>query len=324
MGIHIIGKDGNLIEYDKIPVDKEEEIEDFIEKHPEILVNDMFIIGRQVEITDKTIIDLLGLDKEGNLIIVEFKKDKTPRDVISQILGYAVWAENIQYEELNRIAMTKHIKNYPNLMKKFETEFDYIPNFFNENQRLYIVSEKIDEKTEKVARYLKTRGIEISCIELNFYENNGQRLADTKVKVGNEKIIVPEYTQEGKKKKISWDELLAGASEENANNVKKLIESIKQRFSCFGEPYKEEYYFYTKQSKKSKNNFCVLLCGKRTANIAIKIDPKTFDEKNKNVREVKGWWWPNRERRISIISENYDLILRCLDHSYAITEKEFN
>ena len=323
MGIHIIGKDGKLVEYQKIPVDKEEEIEDFIEKHPSILEKDMFIIGRQVETSQNYRIDLLGLDKEGNLIIIELKKDKTPRDVVSQILEYAVWAEKIQYEELNRIATTSHVTNHPSLMKKYEMEFDSVPDFFNENQKLYIVSEKIDKKTEEVARYLKTRAIDISCIELNFHESDGQRLADTRVVVGNEKMIVEDYTSEGKKKKLTWEEKLEVATEENVQDVTKLIALIKQKFDCFDEPDQDWYYFYTKKSEKMDDVFAVLLCGKRTANIALPIDPSTFDIIDPNVREVKGWWWknPENERRISITPDNYELILRCLEHSYNITKK---
>lgn len=323
MGIHVVGKDGILTEYKKIPVDKEEQIENFIEEHPEILENDLFIIGRQVATTQKTWIDLLGLDKEGNLIIIELKKDKTPRDVVSQILEYAVWAENIQYEELNRIATTSHITNHPSLMKKFELEFDSIPEFFNEHQKLYIVSEIIDKKTENVARYLKTRGIDISCIELNFYENNGQKLADTHVVVGNEKTVIENYTPEGKKKNLSWDEKLEVATEENTQNVMTLMESIKQKFDCFGEADESWYYFYTKQSDQSKHVFCVLLCGKKTANIAIRINPSAFKIDDENIREVGGWWFkhPHNERRISITPENHELILKCLEHSYSITEK---
>ena len=323
MGIHIV-QDGNLVEYQKIPVKKEEELEEFIENHPSILEKDMFIIGRQVETPQKTRIDLLGLDMEGNLIIIELKKDKTPRDVVSQILEYAVWAQNIQYEELNRIATTSHVKNHSSLMKKYEIEFDSIPEFFNEDQKLYIVSEIIDPKTKDIAKYLKTRGIDITCIELKFYEKNGQKLADTRIVVGKEKTIVEDYTKEGKKKKLSWEEKLQVATEENAKNVNDLINLILKKFNCISEPDESWNYFYTKESEKNKDIFAVMLCGKRTANIALRIDPTSFDIKDEEVREVKGWWFKDKdgERRISIIPENFEIILKCLEHAYERTKSE--
>lgn len=323
LGIHIV-QDGNLVEYQKIPVKKEEEIEEFIENHPSILEKDMFIIGRQVETLQKTRIDLLGLDKEGNLIIIELKKDQTPRDVVSQILEYAAWAEKIQYEELNKIAKEKHLGDYSDLYKKYEIEFDSVPEIFNESQKLIIVSEIFDEKTKNVARYLKTRAIDINCIELNFYENKGQKLADTRVVVGNEKIIVEDYTKEGKKKKLSWEEKLQVATEENAKNVTDLIELILKKFNCISEPDESWNYFYTKESEKNEDIFAVILCGKRTANIALRIDPTTFDIKDEEVREVKGWWFKDKdgERRISILPENFELILKCLEHAYERTRSK--
>lgn len=47
----------------------------------------------QLQSEDKTIIpDLLSLDSQGNLVIVEFKSGKTPREAIAQLFEYAPWA----------------------------------------------------------------------------------------------------------------------------------------------------------------------------------------------------------------------------------------
>ena len=39
-------------------------------------------------------IDLLGVDREGNVVVVELKRDRTPRDVVAQALEYAAFAAN--------------------------------------------------------------------------------------------------------------------------------------------------------------------------------------------------------------------------------------
>ena len=103
MGIYII-KDNDVVEYQQTSVEKEIEIEEFLEKHPKVLDKDIFIIGRQVPTSTKTRIDLMGLDKDGNVVLIEIKKSISVREVVSQILEYGVWAEDIQYEDLNRIA----------------------------------------------------------------------------------------------------------------------------------------------------------------------------------------------------------------------------
>ena len=126
----------------KTPVSKEEEIQDFVEKHPKILGKSIFIIGREVRTVDGNFIDLLGLNHNGDTIIIEFKRDQTPRKVIAQILEYAEWISNSTgADELNKIAKIKHLSDFPSLWKKYESEFGETP-FFNEHQQLFIVAEK--------------------------------------------------------------------------------------------------------------------------------------------------------------------------------------
>ena len=48
-------------------------------------------------------IDLLGIDKAGNTVVVELKRDKTPRETIAQLLEYASFVENLDYYQLNEI-----------------------------------------------------------------------------------------------------------------------------------------------------------------------------------------------------------------------------
>jgi len=44
------------------------------------------------------IIDLLCIDESGNLIVVELKRDKTPREVTAQTLDYASWVDSLTSE----------------------------------------------------------------------------------------------------------------------------------------------------------------------------------------------------------------------------------
>src|SRR5215469_16150689 len=70
-------------------------LESWLERSPWALAQEPILwIGRQttVSVEESTIFpDLLGVDSEGNLIIVELKKGKAPREVVAQILEYAAW-----------------------------------------------------------------------------------------------------------------------------------------------------------------------------------------------------------------------------------------
>lgn len=67
---------------------KEEDLEKLIKSNSLILGEDILIIGEQVP-TKSGLIDFLGIDKSGNLVIIELKRDKLPRDVLSQAIDYA-------------------------------------------------------------------------------------------------------------------------------------------------------------------------------------------------------------------------------------------
>jgi predicted transport protein len=120
----------------------------------------------------------MGLDKNGNLVIIELKKDNAARKVISQVLDYAVWAEDLTYEDLNTIAKQKHLINHHTLMEKFQEWTGDVETEFNQIQKLYVIGEKIDSRTEKLARYLRKNGIRIQCIEIDFHEQNGHKVVD--------------------------------------------------------------------------------------------------------------------------------------------------
>ncbi len=84
---------------------KENMIQDWIAQQPDLLGLDLLIIGREVMTTHGGRIDLLGIDDEGNLAILELKRDRTPRDIIAQVLDYASWVAKLSAREVREIAL---------------------------------------------------------------------------------------------------------------------------------------------------------------------------------------------------------------------------
>lgn len=54
-----------------------------------ILNRDWLLIGRQVRTGFDKLIDLLAVDANGTVIVIELKRDNTPRDVVAQAIDYA-------------------------------------------------------------------------------------------------------------------------------------------------------------------------------------------------------------------------------------------
>ena len=64
------------------------DLEPWLATNPAIIGNDIAIIGRQVS-TKSGAIDLLGIDKTGNTVIIEIKRDELPRECLAQAIDYA-------------------------------------------------------------------------------------------------------------------------------------------------------------------------------------------------------------------------------------------
>ena len=81
-------------------LDQEERLEEFLDKDISIASPNWMVIGRQVYTDYGKYIDLLAIDKDGNLIVLELKKNKTPREVVAQLLDYASWVKDLSDDEI--------------------------------------------------------------------------------------------------------------------------------------------------------------------------------------------------------------------------------
>src|ERR1700693_3200408 len=81
-------------------------IEGWVAKEPSLLGLDVLIIGRQVQRDVGGRIDLLGLDVQGNLVLIELKRDRTSREIVAQVLDYASWVATLKTPQVHEIATT--------------------------------------------------------------------------------------------------------------------------------------------------------------------------------------------------------------------------
>ena len=325
MVIHHV-KDGKLKKYQKVSAQKEKKIEDFIEKHPGILGNEIFIIGRQVSTSTSGIPDILGLDQNGNLVIAELKKGLPARKIVAQIIEYATWGEDQTYDSLNKIAKEKHLTNVPNLYKKFEKEYGRIPEPFNMYQRLFLIAESFDKKTIDMCRYLKRSGIDISCVEINFHQSGNHEVVDTNLVVGSEETKSEELGGDRISQQLTWKERLEQkATPTNKANVTKFISKLESKYGIKGKIHAGNFFLYTKTPYEKKNLLATLSLRQETWQVNFRVDPNTFDssrlENGEQVRDVAGWWFKH-ERRIKRTEENDGLILKCIEHAIEATTNQ--
>ena len=79
------------------PLPSEERLEDLIVDDVGIVRPDLLLIGRQVLTSFGGRLDLLGITQGGDLVLLELKRNKTPRDAVAQLLDYASWLSELTY-----------------------------------------------------------------------------------------------------------------------------------------------------------------------------------------------------------------------------------
>jgi len=172
--------DSKLEECDSAHLDLEERLERWIEEDISVVAPGLLVIGRQVETDFGGVIDLLCLDRDGTAVIIELKRDKTPREVTAQVLDYASWVRNLSNEKITAIANVYLGERGP-LEQAFSRCFgSEIPDVLNEDHRMIIVGSRIDASTERIIQYLSDdHGVGINAVSFQFFRasDGGQTLA---------------------------------------------------------------------------------------------------------------------------------------------------
>jgi hypothetical protein len=189
-----------LVPAAKTTLEMEAHLECWLENSPWAIAQEpLLIIGRQTsayqEETSTIFPDLLGLDKEGNIVIIELKKGRTPREVIAQLLEYAAWANDLSDEKISDIfTVYNGSGNEKSLEKSFiETfETDDFPSL-NQRLRLFIAAEEITPSVSKVCRFLRqVHGVDITCLQFDIFQTEGgEVLVNSEAIVGLEDIVTP-------------------------------------------------------------------------------------------------------------------------------------
>ncbi len=173
---HLAGND--LVPMARGRLDKESQIEAWIADRPELLGLEFLVIGQQVITGSGGRIDLLGIDADGNLVIVELKRDRTPRDIIAQVLDYASWVTGLTTRQVHAIAQEYRGVR---LEAAFRTRFDApLPSTLNETHTMVIVASMFDPSSQRIVRYLsEVHGMAINTAFFTIFEEEGRSFLTT-------------------------------------------------------------------------------------------------------------------------------------------------
>lgn len=190
---------------------RESDIEEILRKNINMISDgsSMLIVGQQVVDEKKCRSDLTAVDGQGNIVLIEIKRDKKDivhrneafefqairyaavcatikdTDVLVQYV-YAPYVEKHKSEYTASDALTSSEIAARNLKDFFDTNDVKV---FNEHQRIILVASEFDDQTLSAVAWLNSNQVDISCFQIIPYKLNDNVIIDMK-----KLLPVSEYT----------------------------------------------------------------------------------------------------------------------------------
>lgn len=155
----------------EVSLGNENLLERMIVSAPSILSERWLLIGQQVRTRYGGFIDLLALNQDGQLIVIELKRNLTPREVVAQALDYASWVQDLGADEIAGIF--SRFSTGGALGEAFQQKFG-LPldeELLNGSHQIVIVASSLDPSTERIVNYLNGMDVAINVIFFQVFED---------------------------------------------------------------------------------------------------------------------------------------------------------
>src|SRR5690554_4782684 len=212
-------------------------LQEWLENYPQALTqgdgDELLIIQKEFDGFDDTRerLDLLAIDKEGNLVIIENKLDDSGRDVVWQALKYASYCANLKKQQvveifqryLNQKAQSEGAEpaNAERVLLEFLQADDLQSVQLNtlKSQRLILVAAHYRKEVTNTVLWLSQFGVNCQCFKVTPYQ------AGTELFLNVEQIIpTPEASD------FMIGMMAKEAEEKSASNEQKSRHTLRLSF----------------------------------------------------------------------------------------------
>jgi hypothetical protein len=136
-------------------LDAEDRLEGWLEADISILDRSLLVIGRQVITSHQGRIDLVAINAEGSLTVIELKRDRTPRDIVAQVLDYASWVSGLDTPAVHALADGYFRARGSSFVDTFHGRFGAPPpEPLNATHSMVIVASALDPASQRIVEYL--------------------------------------------------------------------------------------------------------------------------------------------------------------------------
>lgn len=163
-------------QFKELRIRERDHLQEWIAKNPEILGEELLIIQKEFDGFNDTSerLDLLALDKDGNLVIIENKLDDTGRNVVWQALKYASYCSTLTTAQI--------IKVYQDYLDKWNSSQDARQSLLEflereeeelllnrGDQRIIFVANHYRKEVTSTVLWLRDHDLQIQCFKARPY-----------------------------------------------------------------------------------------------------------------------------------------------------------
>jgi len=171
----------NEVMFGDFGIKEREHLQEWIANEPDCLGEDLLIIQKEFDGFDDTRerLDLLALDKDGNLVIIENKLDDSGKDVVWQALKYTSYCSTLTTDQILKIFQDYLISesrndDAENLIMEFLGIGDREDLYLNRNdQRMIFIANNYRKEVTSTVTWLLKHDLQIQCFRVSPSEMNG-------------------------------------------------------------------------------------------------------------------------------------------------------
>ena len=155
----------------------EQDLEELLVASPDLLMDGLTLIGRQVPTDGGGLLDLLGIDAAGRLVVFELKKGTLTRDAVAQVLDYAS-----DLAALDAVRFGALIEKHSGVgVDRIEDFADWYrqghpgeSDFPLDRPRMVLVGLGADDRARRIVNFLAESQVDIQLMTFHAFSEDGK------------------------------------------------------------------------------------------------------------------------------------------------------
>ncbi len=245
--------------FDQAGLRERTDLQRLLKRQIEVILPDTLVLAEEFgEWEDsKRRIDLLGLDKNANLVVIELKRTDDGGHMELQAIRYAAMVSTMTFDKVVDI-YSRHWQSSNDEAQAAILDFlewdDTDADSFAQDVKIVLVSANFSKELTTAVMWLNKRDLDIRCIRLVPYQDNGRTLIDVQQVIplpeaAEYQIKIREKEQRERKEKAAdgpflkfWEGLLA--SGENSTPLHSKMSPYERGYMGAGSGTKGLTFYY--------------------------------------------------------------------------------